>query len=110
MLKLICLQSNASNGLRSRLLEQYKREILHGYGYQHLNTLIQLEKAGLVKTQEEKGGLLRAQDTKGFPAIRKQLQLVAHGDDVDDKVLITRLLLDFDWLIIISIRILILRS
>ena len=88
MLKLICLQSSASNGLRARLLEQYKREVLHAYGYQHLNTLLQLEKAGLVRarSQEEKGGLLRAQETRGFPALRKQLQLVAHGNVVDDRV------------------------
>ncbi|CAI8023194.1 Vacuolar protein sorting-associated protein 33A [Geodia barretti] len=87
VLKLICLQSSASNGLRARLLEQYKREVLHAYGYQHLNTLLQLEKAGLVRarSQEEKGGLLRAQETRGFPALRKQLQLVAHGNVVDDR-------------------------
>jgi hypothetical protein len=87
VLKLICLQSSASNGLRARLLEQYKRAVLHAYGYQHLNTLLQLEKAGLVRarSQEEKGGLLRAQETRGFPALRKQLQLVAHGNLVDDR-------------------------
>jgi hypothetical protein len=83
VLKLICLQSCASNGLRARILELYKREVLHGYGYRHLNSLMQLEKAGLVRSQEEKGGLLRTQESRGFPALRKQLQLVAR-DGVDD--------------------------
>ena len=86
VLKLICLQSCACNGLRTRLLDQYKREVLHAYGYQHLNTLLQLEKAGLLRSQEEKGGLLRAQEIRGFPALRKQMQLVARGDLVDDRV------------------------
>ena len=63
----------------------YKREVLHAYGYHHLKTLLQLEKAGLVRSQEEKGGmLLRAQENRGFPALRKQLQLC--GNDVDESV------------------------
>ena len=67
-------------------MDQYKREILHAYGYQHLSTLLELEKAGLLRTQEEKGGILRAQESRGFPALRRQLQLVSHGDEVDDRV------------------------
>ena len=72
----MCLQSAAGNGLRPKLLETYKREVLHAYGYHHLNTLLQLEKAGFLRSQEEKGGLLRAQESRGFPALKKQLQLI----------------------------------
>lgn len=68
-------------------MEIYKREVLHAYGYQHLSTLLQLEKAGLIRSQEEKGGmLLRAQENRGFPALRKQLQLTAKDTHLDESV------------------------
>ena len=82
VLKLLCLQSVASTGLRPRLLDSYKREVLHAYGYQHLNSLLQLEKAGLLQSQEEKGGLLRpleAREARGFSALKRQLQLSVKG-------------------------------
>ena len=74
VLRLICMQSVANNGLRPRLLEYYKRAILNGYGHEHLVTLQRLEQAGL----------LCPQDSKSFSMLRKSLRLVS--DKVDELV------------------------
>ena len=50
VLRLICLQSVTNSGLKPKVLEHYKREIVQTYGFQHLLTLINLEKTGLLKT------------------------------------------------------------
>ena len=34
ILRLICLQSSSNSGLKPRVLEHYKREIIHAYGFQ----------------------------------------------------------------------------
>ena len=34
ILRLICLQSASNSGLKPRVLEHYKREIIHAYGFQ----------------------------------------------------------------------------
>ncbi|KAI9565724.1 Vacuolar protein sorting-associated protein 33A [Daphnia sinensis] len=43
VLRLICLQSASNSGLKPRVLEHYKREIVHAYGFQHMITLHNLE-------------------------------------------------------------------
>ena len=50
-LRLLCLESCISGGLRSRDLDNFKRLILHAYGYQHLLTFAALEKIGLLQTR-----------------------------------------------------------
>jgi hypothetical protein len=49
ILKLICIQSFTNNGLKLKVLEFYKREILQTYGYHHILTLNNLEKVGLIR-------------------------------------------------------------
>ena len=49
VLRLICIQSVVNNGLKPRLLEQYKRDVVQTYGFQHMLTLANLEKTGLLK-------------------------------------------------------------
>jgi len=51
ILRLLCLESLISGGLRLKDLESFKRLILHAYGYQHLLTLSNLEKIGLLQTR-----------------------------------------------------------
>lgn len=51
MLRLICIQSIVNCGLKPKVLEQYKRDIIHSYGFQHILTLTNLEKVGLLKIQ-----------------------------------------------------------
>ncbi|CAG2167401.1 unnamed protein product [Oppiella nova] len=49
ILRLICIQCFTNNGLKSKVLEFYKREVLQTYGYQHVLTFNNLEKVGLIR-------------------------------------------------------------
>ncbi|KAB0340261.1 hypothetical protein FD754_023277, partial [Muntiacus muntjak] len=75
VLRLVCLQSVCNNGLKQKVLDYYKREILQTYGYEHILTLHNLEKAGLLKPQT--GG------RNNYPTIRKTLRLWM--DDVNEQ-------------------------
>ncbi|XP_055462230.1 vacuolar protein sorting-associated protein 33A [Psammomys obesus] len=75
VLRLVCLQSVCNSGLKQKVLDHYKREILQTYGYQHILTLNNLEKAGLLKAQT--GG------RNNYPTIRKTLRLWM--DDVNEQ-------------------------
>ena len=57
ILRLLCLESCISGGLRQKDLDNFKRLILHAYGYQHLLTLSALEKIGLLQTRVSAGVL-----------------------------------------------------
>lgn len=48
VLRLLCLESCVSGGIRPKDLDNLKRHILHAYGYQHLLTLDALEKMQLL--------------------------------------------------------------
>ncbi|XP_044897029.1 vacuolar protein sorting-associated protein 33A isoform X2 [Felis catus] len=76
VLRLVCLQSVCNSGLKQKVLDYYKREILQTYGYEHILTLYNLEKAGLLKPQT--GG------RNNYPTIRKTLRLWM--DDVNEQV------------------------
>uniref|UniRef100_A0A2K5Z3R3 Vacuolar protein sorting-associated protein 33A n=1 Tax=Mandrillus leucophaeus TaxID=9568 RepID=A0A2K5Z3R3_MANLE len=69
VLRPVCLQSVCN------ILEYYKREILQTYGFEHMLTLHNLEKAGLLKPQT--GG------RNNYPTIRKTLALWM--DDVKEQ-------------------------
>ncbi|XP_061200500.1 vacuolar protein sorting-associated protein 33A [Neopsephotus bourkii] len=75
ILRLVCLQSVCNSGLKQKVLDYYKREILQTYGYEHILTLNNLEKAGLLKPQT--GG------RNNYPTIRKTLRLWM--DDVNEQ-------------------------
>ncbi|XP_008837554.1 vacuolar protein sorting-associated protein 33A [Nannospalax galili] len=75
VLRLACLQSVCNSGLKQKVLDYYKREILQTYGYEHILTLNNLEKAGLLKAQT--GG------RNNYPTIRKTLRLWM--DDVNEQ-------------------------
>ncbi|KAK4877889.1 hypothetical protein RN001_010395 [Aquatica leii] len=66
VLRLICLQCIASSGLKPKVLEYYKREIVQVYGLKALLALTNLEKAGLLKTQSS---------TRQYTVLRKALHL-----------------------------------
>ena len=51
ILRLLCLESCLSGGFRPKDLDNFKRQILHAYGYQHLLTLDALEKMQLLQTR-----------------------------------------------------------
>ena len=45
------MQSATNSGLKLKVLEHYKREIIQTYGFQHVLSLTNLENAGLIKLQ-----------------------------------------------------------
>lgn len=79
VMRLLCLLSVVSGGLKPKNLEYLKREIVQTYGYQHLALLLTLNDVGL---------LTRATPTStrssiGFSAARQPLRLV--DDEVDER-------------------------
>ncbi|KAJ7970493.1 Vacuolar protein-sorting-associated protein 33-like protein [Quillaja saponaria] len=72
VLRLIVLFSITNSGLPKKHFDYLRRELLHSYGFEHIATLNNLEKAGLLKKQESKSNWL---------TIKRALQLVV--DDTD---------------------------
>ncbi|KAF4113737.1 vacuolar protein sorting-associated protein 33A [Onychostoma macrolepis] len=67
ILRLVCMQSVCNNGLKQKVLDYYKKEILQTYGYKHILTLKNIEKVGLLKPQSTM--------RNNYPTIRKTLKL-----------------------------------
>ncbi|GMN51007.1 hypothetical protein TIFTF001_020155 [Ficus carica] len=75
ILRLLILFSFTNSGLPKKhfdYLRQEKRELLHSYGFEHMGTLNNLEKAGLFRKQETKSNWL---------TIKRALQLVVEDTD-----------------------------
>lgn len=72
VLRLLILFSFTNSGLPKKNFDYLRRELLHSYGFEHMVTLNNLEKAGLLKRQESKSNWL---------TIKRALQLVV--DDTD---------------------------
>jgi hypothetical protein len=93
VLRLLCLESCLNNGIRSRELESFKRQIQHAYGYQHILTLSNLEKMGLLVPRESHRGYLNpiasaaGSTSTDINALRRSLSLwvddVAEADPDD---------------------------
>jgi len=81
VLRLLCLESCLNNGIRSRDLENFKRQIVQAYGFQHMITLTNLEKMGLLTPRESHRGYLNpiagsaGQTATDWNAVRKTLKL-----------------------------------
>ncbi|KAI3949468.1 hypothetical protein MKW92_040574 [Papaver armeniacum] len=58
VLRLLVLFSVTNSGLPKKQFDYIRREFLHSYGFEHIATLCNLEKAGLFKKQEVKGNWL----------------------------------------------------
>jgi hypothetical protein len=71
VLRLLCIQSLTNSGLKPKLLDYYKREIIHTYGFQHLPTILNLEKAGLLRPQ---------QSVRQYAVLRKTLRLTVEDE------------------------------
>lgn len=88
ILRLLCLESTVAGGLRQKDLDNFKRQILHAYGYQNLLTLSSLEKMGLLQSRTGNPLLIpgvAASYSGGtnYTAIRKPLRLVL--DEVNEQ-------------------------
>ncbi|CAL0321291.1 unnamed protein product [Lupinus luteus] len=72
VLRLLILFSVTNSGLPKKHFDYLRRELLHSYGFEHIATLNNLEKAGLFKKQETKSN---------WPTIKRALQLVVEDTD-----------------------------
>jgi hypothetical protein len=57
LLRLLCLQSLCSGGIKSNRYDQLKQSIVQVYGYEFLPILHNIEKMGFIKRIENKGGI-----------------------------------------------------
>lgn len=74
VLRLICLQCLTGSGLKPKLLEYYKREIVQVYGLDSLLALTNLEKVGLLKGQSL---------SRQYTVLRKALRLTTFTDEIN---------------------------
>ncbi|KAK9126616.1 hypothetical protein Scep_015462 [Stephania cephalantha] len=72
VLRLLVLLSITNLGLPKRNFDYLRRELLHSYGFEHMPTLYNLEKAGLFKKQEAK---------TNWQTIKHSLKLVVADTD-----------------------------
>ncbi|KAI0021012.1 vacuolar protein sorting 33A-like protein [Xylariomycetidae sp. FL0641] len=90
VLRLLCIYSCISGGIKSKDFDQFRRLVLQGYGYQHLLTLHNLEKLQLflsrsspLATMIPMPGTATATGTKtNYTYLRKQLRLIV--DEVNE--------------------------
>ncbi|OKL58525.1 hypothetical protein UA08_06161 [Talaromyces atroroseus] len=91
VLRLLCLESCMSGGLRAKDLDHFKQEILQAYGYQHLLTFRALEKMELLQPRGSATAMLLPGAVGGVVAgtktnynyLRKNLRLVV--EEVSEK-------------------------
>lgn len=91
VLRLLCLSSTVTGGIRPRDFDHLKRLVLQGYGYQHLLTFARLEDAGLLMPRPAGNtGYLNpmaatrgSRNTTDYSSIRKTLRLLV--DDIDEE-------------------------
>ncbi|KAI9684094.1 MAG: hypothetical protein M1829_003364 [Trizodia sp. TS-e1964] len=90
VLRLLCLESCISNGIRPKDLENFKRQILHAYGFQHLLTLNALEKLQMLHARVSENALnipLSYSSSAGgktnYTSLRKSLRLIV--DEVNEQ-------------------------
>lgn len=74
VLRLLIMLSLTSGGLRQKDFDNFRRELLHSYGFEYMILLSNLEKAGLLKKQEGRNNI--------WPHLVKAFKLVV--EDVDD--------------------------
>ncbi|CAL1387023.1 unnamed protein product [Linum trigynum] len=72
VLRLLILFSVTNSGLPKKHFDYLRRELLHSYGFEHIATLNNLEKAGLLRKQESKSNWL---------TVKRALQLVVEDTD-----------------------------
>lgn len=90
VLRLLCIYSCISGGIKTKELDHFRRLILQGYGYQHLLTLHNLERLQMFLSRSSPlapmipmAGAVGAAGTKtNYTYLRKQLRLIV--DEVDE--------------------------
>ncbi|KAK0118819.1 hypothetical protein ONS95_007700 [Cadophora gregata] len=90
VLRILCLESCISGGIKPRELEAFKRMILQAYGYQHILTLDALEKLQLLLSRSSPmasmipmaGGPANTGTKTNYTYLRKALRLIV--DEVNE--------------------------
>jgi vacuolar protein sorting-associated protein 33A len=84
VLRIMCLESCISGGIKPRDLESFKKMILQAYGYQHILTLDALEKLQLLlsRTSPMTGGASHTGTKTNYTYLRKALRLIV--DEVNE--------------------------
>ncbi len=78
VLRMMCLQSITAGGIRSNRFDSLRRAVVQTYGYQHLYTISNLERAGLLKRKD----LILVDTTQPvWQGLRKQLKLIDDSED-----------------------------
>ena len=77
LLRVACLQSVISNGLKPKTLEVYRKLFLQAYGHVHLTSLINLEKSKLLCCSNSTSA------SSIYSILRKRLELTQ--DDVNEQ-------------------------
>lgn len=92
VLRLLCLQSICNSGIR-RNYDALKRQIVQTYGYEHIFTLYNIERAGFLKRRENKGGVsvglglgLDSQRDSPWSMLKKQLNLIVDNSILNSQV------------------------
>ncbi|KAF4471208.1 lysine-specific histone demethylase 1, partial [Fusarium albosuccineum] len=93
-LRLLCIYSCISGGIRPKEFDQFRRLILQGYGHQHLLTLNKLEKLQLFLSKSSPlagmipipgtGNVGTAGSKTNYTYLRKQLRLIVDEVQEDD--------------------------
>ncbi|RFU32473.1 hypothetical protein B7463_g3896, partial [Scytalidium lignicola] len=90
VLRVLCLESCISGGIRPKELESFKRMILEAYGYQHILTLAALEKLQMLLSRSSPmagmipmaSGATHTGTKTNYTYLRKQLRLIV--DEVNE--------------------------
>jgi len=90
VLRLICLQSICGGGIR-RNYDGIKKQIVQTYGYEHIFTLYNMERAGFLKRRESKGGVglglgLDSGGSAPWAVLKKQLNLIVDSSVLNSQV------------------------
>lgn len=89
VLRLLCLESCMSGGLRPKDLENFKRQVVQAYGHQHLLTFSALEKMELLQPRSSAAAVLipgtgaQTGSKTNYSYLRKNLRLVV--EEVSEK-------------------------
>ncbi|CAE7611900.1 Vps33a [Symbiodinium sp. CCMP2456] len=76
-LRLLCLLSLVNNGIKAKQLDQLKRTFLQSYGFEHMLTLANMERAGLLRYQHGKSG---------WSTIKRQFNLFVEDGAADQDI------------------------
>ncbi|KAF3905578.1 hypothetical protein AA313_de0207602 [Arthrobotrys entomopaga] len=75
VLRLLCLYSSVNTGFKPKDFDLFRREILQGYGYEHVLTLGALDKIALLQSRTVAGSTAAAASRTSYDYLRKPLRL-----------------------------------